>query len=405
MSKANGAIENKDTYLQHVSLKNYKSIKDAEIDFKPGLNIIIGKNASGKTNFVNGLDNILNFNYDELLDIEFIIKARFHKYIVEIQALNKNQNAEDILKNDYHHFSVNHDMLFKINGEQIEINYYEELFSALIKRDLFFIKVLIKYGVFYNETAQFINLPFSFILINNRRISSELLRVFSKNGGTRFIQGFFQQLYLYISKSFHFDDMIDNMDLKNKIISFSEQHFQNLNDLISKFIPIQAIRLNPDFNIIKEEESQKQTVTNFYLEFLIDQNWLPFHLLSDGTQRLFYVISEMLATYDNPIDNNELPIILLEEPELGIHPHQLHQLMQFIKEQSREKQIILTTHSPQVLDVLEPDELDRVIICHYDSKKGTQLRHLTEKEINKAKKYMKDDFLSDYWRFSNLEPA
>jgi len=113
----------------------------------------------------------------------------------------------------------------------------------------------------------------------------------------------------------------------------------------------------------------------------------------------------MLATYDNPIDNNELPIILLEEPELGIHPHQLHQLMQFIKEQSREKQIILTTHSPQVLDVLEPDELDRVIICHYDSKKGTQLRHLTEKEINKAKKYMKDDFLSDYWRFSNLEPA
>jgi recombinational DNA repair ATPase RecF len=58
MSKVNGAIENKDTYLQHVSLKNYKSIIDAEIEFKPGLNIIIGKNASGKTNFINGLATI-----------------------------------------------------------------------------------------------------------------------------------------------------------------------------------------------------------------------------------------------------------------------------------------------------------------------------------------------------------
>ena len=108
----------------------------------------------------------------------------------------------------------------------------------------------------------------------------------------------------------------------------------------------------------------------------------------------------MLSIYDST------KAILLEEPELGIHPHQLHQLMQFIKEQSREKQIILTTHSPQVLDVLGPDELDRVIICHSDPKNGTQLSHLTEKEIAKAKKYMKEEaFLSDYWRFSDLEPT
>lgn len=77
MSKANGVIEKKNTFLQHVSLKNYKSIKDVEIDFKPGLNIIIGKNASGKTNFVNGLDKILNYEYNELLDSESNIKSFF----------------------------------------------------------------------------------------------------------------------------------------------------------------------------------------------------------------------------------------------------------------------------------------------------------------------------------------
>ena len=106
------------------------------------------------------------------------------------------------------------------------------------------------------------------------------------------------------------------------------------------------------------------------------------------------------------INSDDRMIALLEEPELGIHPHQLHLLMQFIKEQSRHKQIIITTHSPQVLDTIGSDELDRIIICEYDGKNGTQLRHLTEKEISKAKKYMKEEaFLSDYWRFSDLEPA
>jgi recombinational DNA repair ATPase RecF len=42
---------NKKAYISKVHLKGYKSIRDLEIDFKPGLNVIIGPNGSGKTNF------------------------------------------------------------------------------------------------------------------------------------------------------------------------------------------------------------------------------------------------------------------------------------------------------------------------------------------------------------------
>jgi predicted ATPase len=119
-------------------------------------------------------------------------------------------------------------------------------------------------------------------------------------------------------------------------------------------------------------------------------------MLSDGTKRLFYLITEVTLTNG---------IVLLEEPELGVHPHQLHQIMLFLKEQAEDKQIILTTHSPQVLDVLNSDELDRIIIAEVHKEKGSQFRHLDEKTTAKAKYYLEDEgFLSDFWRYSTLEP-
>ena len=97
-------------------------------------------------------------------------------------------------------------------------------------------------------------------------------------------------------------------------------------------------------------------------------------------------------------------IILLEEPELGIHPQQLQLLLQLIREVSRKHQVILTTHSPQTLDMLSGQELDRITICEYVPGEGTQMRKLSAAKKAKAKAYLRDQgFLSEFWRFSNLE--
>ena len=99
----------------------------------------------------------------------------------------------------------------------------------------------------------------------------------------------------------------------------------------------------------------------------------------------------------------ENAIILIEEPELGIHPHQLSTLMNFLKFQSAEKQIILTTHSPQVLNCLKATELDRIIVARHEGKTGTQMYHLSEEEQEFAAQYMKNEaFLSDYWLLSGF---
>lgn len=42
-------------YIESVTLKNFRNYKDKTVDFKDGLNIVIGKNASGKTNLLESV--------------------------------------------------------------------------------------------------------------------------------------------------------------------------------------------------------------------------------------------------------------------------------------------------------------------------------------------------------------
>ncbi|WP_431199806.1 AAA family ATPase [Mucilaginibacter sp. P19] len=159
------------------------------------------------------------------------------------------------------------------------------------------------------------------------------------------------------------------------------------------FTPIEDVRVNNNINIYHLESTV--VVENVKLDFKINGNWLPWSQLSDGTRRLFYIVSEI---------TNTQALVLLEEPELGVHPHQFHLLMNFLKEQSEHKQIIISTHAPKALDHLNLDELNSIVLVNYDQKNGTQLRHLTDDEQAKAQEYAKEvGYVSDYWMYSDLE--
>jgi predicted ATP-dependent endonuclease of OLD family len=49
-------------YINSLHLVGYKSIRDATISFQAGLNIVIGKNGSGKTNLLDFLDIVISSN-------------------------------------------------------------------------------------------------------------------------------------------------------------------------------------------------------------------------------------------------------------------------------------------------------------------------------------------------------
>jgi predicted ATPase len=65
--------------------------------------------------------------------------------------------------------------------------------------------------------------------------------------------------------------------------------------------------------------------------------------LSDGTLR-FLLLLTILATPDPP------PLIAIDEPEAGLHPSMLPIIAEFAAAAAARTQVILSTHSPQMLD-------------------------------------------------------
>lgn len=71
--------------------------------------------------------------------------------------------------------------------------------------------------------------------------------------------------------------------------------------------------------------------------------------ISDGTMD---IIALICALYFESGD-----IILIEEPERNIHPGLFIQLASIIKEVSQRKQVIMTTHSPELLNSCDLDDI------------------------------------------------
>lgn len=86
------------------------------------------------------------------------------------------------------------------------------------------------------------------------------------------------------------------------------------------------------------------------VQFKHGDTWLDAAQESDGTLRVAGLLTALLQ--DPP-----LKICAIEEPELTVHPGALPLLYDFIKDSSQRTQMVLSTHSPDLIDLLDVDSL------------------------------------------------
>lgn len=113
---------------------------------------------------------------------------------------------------------------------------------------------------------------------------------------------------------------------------------------------------------------------------------IPATRLSDGTLRYLCLLA--ILCHPAPI-----PLLCIEEPELGLHPDVLVNLGKLLKETSKKTQLIVTTHSDVLVDCMS-DEPEDVIVCE---KEGAASRmHRLERED--LKQWLENYSLGELWR-------
>ena len=130
------------------------------------------------------------------------------------------------------------------------------------------------------------------------------------------------------------------------------------------------------------------TVTLFLEE--TDNREIPATRLSDGTLRYLCLLSILL--HPEPP-----PLIVIEEPELGLHPDLLPTLTDLLVTASSRSQLIITTHSDVLVDALT-DTPDSVVVCEkHDGQ--TEMRRLDKDDLTK---WLKDYTLGNLWSSGQL---
>ncbi|MFH5181550.1 AAA family ATPase [Paenibacillus sp. TAB 01] len=88
--------------------------------------------------------------------------------------------------------------------------------------------------------------------------------------------------------------------------------------------------------------------------------------LSDGTLRYLAILSSLISEESGSM-------IVIEEIDNGIHPSRIKTLMQTISRLTKERHIdvLLTTHNPTLLNALTIEELLGVVLCYRDPNDGS----------------------------------
>lgn len=112
----------------------------------------------------------------------------------------------------------------------------------------------------------------------------------------------------------------------------------------------------------------------FGLQTTAGEPMIDARLLSDGTLRCLAV----LAAVETVAENSR---VIIEEFDNGLHPSRVGMLTQAIWETAKRRNlnVLVTTHNPATLDSLTPEQLQGVVVCFWDkAQKASRLLPLLE---------------------------
>ena len=322
--------------IDKITLKGFKSIRSLEdFELKP-TNVLIGANGSGKSNFVS---------FFHLL--REMVEGRLE------QAVNLAGGA------DVHLFLG--PKITKEIGVRLEFgaNGYEFSLQPTADNRL----------ILGDERIQYVGTP-GYSRDVNRSIGRGQSESKLKAQVTNDTQNKAISEYIYAAVSswtvYHFHDTSGTAAMRRTCSVRDNQRLQPDAGNLSAFLYflkednaqsyqliVDTVKLAaPYFKDFRLRPKQQKDDDFVQLEWEQEGSDYPFHpsQLSDGTLR-FVALAAALLQPSPPAT------VLIDEPELGLHPYAISMLADLIKSASERTQVIVSTQSPTLLDYFDPPQI------------------------------------------------
>jgi hypothetical protein len=160
-------------------------------------------------------------------------------------------------------------------------------------------------------------------------------------------------------------------------IKTDELLFSQFKSVLCQVLDLEDVRFTtfkvpPDLR--KDSKELPEEVQFFELK-LPHQPFTFINNFSDGT----LVVTAIVAVVLTP--DNQSKLLCIEEPENCLHPKALKTLISYLIQKSRDVQIIITTHSPYLLNFISPED---VLAAHVFDDGATRFERIKNiKELNR----------------------
>jgi predicted ATPase len=401
--------------LTEFSLSNFKSYKNSRLPLAP-LTVLIGANASGKSNIIEGLrflswlaegQKLSSIQYAvNSADSDQVIRGRINDLCYREESSfslgccldSTKWNQLDItinvlngeMKITYEHITNSDNLsLYETdtNPSSARLIGAASLDAVVVR---FYTLTKLEHGYFFecdNQKAMFVQLDIPQIYQTAKFVPQVAI-----NPGENW-----QLIYNKFEEDKHIvKETVDEYQQALQNILFFDPVPSKMRGYSLKFDHQQLLENGSNlssvlFHLWENQPENQKLILNFIqslpeqaidgLDFLLGprdevmvrlsetfgntQRYCEAALLSDGTLRVLAIAAAMLSA-------TEGSLVVIEEIDNGVHPSRAKHLLANIRDiaEKRKLRVLLSTHNPALMDALPDEALGDVVFCYRDPEQG-----------------------------------
>jgi len=409
--------------IKELKLTNWKSFEEATLYIDP-LTILIGTNASGKSNTLDAL----------------LFLQRAASGVGIFQAINgdvnlapirggmewvcrkpsKDFSLEVILGSDSDNHDYRYELTVQVNGAKAEVAREELTLLKFLPRS----KSARESRLFYTQSQETTapGIPAYFttgtkgpgkrIDVNRSHIvlaQSDALNLRKEvQEGVKQVLNQLQQIFVFDPIPSHMRDykpfseklQADGSNIAGVLAALDETRKKEVEETLAEYL--KALPERDIQRIWTEPVGKFQTDAMLYCE----EGWTgtPSHTvdargMSDGTLRYLAIVTAMLTRQPGSL-------LVIEEVDNGLHPSRAHVLVEMLRKLGNERgiDVIVTTHNPALLDAAGARMVPFITVAHRDNATGASLLMQLE-DIEQLPKLMASGSLGQLSAGGRIEAA